>query len=109
MNIGSLYRIKQLYWLLFPSQEKAVAAALVFGTPQASLTDVRDRADYWGKKLKCNFSFLSPESIFAPLEQKNKVLKVLTTNGEIGWMIYPEKEIWTNGCIEEVVNPLTSS
>ena len=30
-----------------------------------------------------------------------ETMKVLSTNGEIGWMIYQEKD-WTKGCIEEV-------
>jgi hypothetical protein len=40
--------------------------------------------------------------MFMLLEQDGKFCKVLSTEGNIGWIIYPENEGWTKGCFEEV-------
>ena len=45
---------------------------------------------------------ISPNSIFCFLEEDGKFLKVLSTNGELGWIIYPKDEAWNKGCIEEL-------
>ena len=88
MNIGGLYQIKKWFWLLYPTKDIAEAAA----------ADAR----YWSKRFNCNVSFIPQNSMFMLLEQTDKVCKILTTNGEIGWIIYPEDAEWTKGCIEEV-------
>ena len=88
---GKLYQVKKYFWYLYPSKETAAdAAAAVSATA------------YWSKEFNCNVTYISPNSIFCLLESNGKFLKVLTTNGEIGWMIYPKKQPWTKGCIEEV-------
>jgi hypothetical protein len=85
MNIGKLYQVKKLYWMLFPSKEIATVAEPL--------------AAYCSKKYNCNVSYISPKSIFVFLEQDEKVIKILTTNGELGWInLYG----WCKDDIEEV-------
>jgi hypothetical protein len=109
MNVGKLFQVKKYFWLLYPSKDiaGAVAVAAVAGGAERC-------SQAWSKQFNCNVTFVSPNDIFCLLEQDGeyikvlstgvsidgKLFKVLSTNGELGWMIYPEA--WTKGCIEEV-------
>ena len=93
MNIGGLYQTKELYWFLYPSLETALgpAALDVLRQPDA-------HAEYWSKELDCTVSYIPP-SMFVLLEQNNDFIKILTTNGELGWIILNR---WCKDDIEEV-------
>jgi hypothetical protein len=81
MNVGKLYQVKKYFWLLYPSKDIAAAATT---TTTAAATAA---AAYWSKKYNCNVSYISPKSIFVFLEQDGKFCKILSTNGELGWII----------------------
>ena len=108
MNIGGLYQIKKWFWLLYPTKDIAEASspADCWGYPRlldATTTTAAADARYWSKRFNCNVSFIPQNSMFMLLEQTDKVCKILTGNGECGWIIYPENEYWAKGCIEEVI------
>jgi hypothetical protein len=104
MNVGKLYLVNRYFWYLYPKDIAAKeesfghvqSVAAGFASSAAALTAV------WSKKFNCKITFVSPNDIFCLLEQDGKLFKVLSTNGELGWMIYPTNEAWTKGCIEEV-------
>jgi len=105
MNIGGLYQIKKWFWLLYPTKDIAEASSPVDcwgNVGDATAVAVATAARYWSKELNCNVSFISQNSMFMLLEQTDKVCKILTGNGECGWIIYPENKYWAKGCIEEV-------
>ena len=103
MNIGKLHQIKKYYWLLYPTKDVASDNTLAVTRPARPTAVVCERtAADLSKEFNCNVSYISENSIFCLLEQDGKYLKVLSTNGELGWMIYPENEVWTKGTIEEV-------
>ena len=52
--------------------------------------------------LKCNVSFIPQNSMFMLLEQDKEYYKVLSTDGQLGWIIYPENEVWAKDCFEQV-------
>ena len=104
MNIGKLYQIKQYFWMLYPSRDIAVDIQRpTHGSdPDAEgVRSVTQAAAYWSQHFDCNTSYLSPETIFFPVEVNGNYVKVISTEG-IGWMVYPDNESWTKGCIEEV-------
>ena len=90
MNIGGLYQIKKWFWLLYPTKDIAEAATAAAASHSPVAT-----ARYWSKELNCNVSFFSQNSMFMLLEQTDKFCKILTTNGEIGWILYPEDAEWS--------------
>ena len=101
MKIGALYQTKELYWFLYPSKDIARRLhqldrlrmfALVIGVAQ-------DFAAYWSKQLNCNVSYIEPNSIFCLLEQDGNFMKILSNNGELGWIILAD---WCKNYIEEV-------
>ena len=98
-KIGSLYEIKKFHWMLYPSKEIAATA----NAPDAHAhADADDYAVYWSKQLNCNVSYIEPNSIFCLLEQTDKVCKILSVEGSMGWIVFPKDEDWAKGCIEEV-------
>ena len=99
MKIGKLYQIKKYFWMLYPSKDIAAAVDGSVGDRSAAL--VFTTAAYFSKRLNCNISYISP-SIFCPLEKDGIdgiYCKVLTANGEIGWIVLDE---WCKDDIEEV-------
>jgi hypothetical protein len=104
MNIGKLFQFKKYFWMLYPSKDIVAAVAHADITnPYAVVESAAEGwTDYWSNRLNCNVSHIEPNSMFMLLEQTDKVCKILTTNGEIGWIFYPEDAEWTKGCIEEV-------
>ena len=98
MNIGKLYQTKKYYWLLYPSKDIAPATTDARETPFGSIP-AATAAAYLSKKYNCNVSYISANSIFCLLEQDKKFLKILTTNGEVGWIYLVD---WYKDDIEEV-------
>ena len=105
MNIGSLYAVKQWFWLLFPTKETATAAAAEATAPADPYftTDASTDAyaDYWSKQYNCEVNYFSPETLIVFLEEDGKYKKFLTSDGRIGWTWVHEKYIH---CFEEA-NP----
>ena len=95
MDLGKLYQIKQYYWMLFPSKEHAHVCTAAHCS-QSNVHSVH--AAYWSQHLKCNINSVSLNDIFCLLEKDGIYLKVLSSNGDIGWM----RPIDTKGCFEEV-------
>ena len=88
MNVGNLYEIKKYFWLLYPSKDIAAAAARFTPTtlvPDLVAAQALTRAAYYSNRFKCNVSYIEP-SIFVLLDQDEKFIKVLSTNGELGWI-----------------------
>jgi hypothetical protein len=85
MNIGKLYQTKKFYWLLSPSKEIAVAAYFEFRGPLTAA------AANYSKRVNCNVSYIFPNSVFVLLEQDGEFIKILTTNGEVGWIYLTER------------------
>ena len=105
MNIGKLYQIKKHVWYLYPSKETAAHASRRHAAADALHSDPSEAAYYselWSKQFNCPVSYISENSIFCLIGNNGKLLKVLSTNGELGWMIYRTNESWTKGCFEEV-------
>ena len=90
MEVGKLYKTKELYWMLYPSKDTAAVGG------HAPLDHVA--AAYWSKQLN-NVSYISPNSMFVLLEENGKYCKVLSTEGMVGWIILAG---WFKRDIEEV-------
>jgi len=103
MNIGSLYKVKKYFWLLFPTKDTTTAAAACADI-NAAVTFTESAAayaDYWSKHSNCEVTYFSPDSIVVFLEEKGKYKKVLTSEGRIGWTWFTEN---LNYCFEEISN-----
>ena len=102
MNIGSLYKVKKYFWLLYPTKETAFAHAFVerfdaLGVEHHAAAAAY--AAYWSKKFNCEVTYFSLDSIVVFLEEDGKLKKVLTSDGLVGWTWFNESY---NHCFEEV-------
>jgi hypothetical protein len=109
MKIGSLYQTHELYFLLYPSMETAVTAAESGASYRVAVEAEEGEMPYaiagavaasLSKRLKCAVKYIAPNSIFCCLEQKDEFIKILTTNGELGWIC---NFGWCMDYIEEVI------
>ena len=109
LEVGKLYQVKA-YYFLYPSMGSAARATLQRAGDRRGEYIAFRRSDasaaagaaYWSKELNGNVTYISENSIFCFLEEDGKFLKVISTNGELGWIIYPQDEEWNKGSIEEV-------
>jgi len=104
MKIGKLYQVKELFWFLYPSKDTASTAATTATTAAIATLGTADPAGtaaFWSNRLKCNVSYISPKSIFCLFEKDGEFIKILTTNGELGW-IWIYLADWCKKDIEEV-------
>ena len=105
MEIGKLYQTNQYYWMLYPSIADAASgrAAASAGRTASAATGasaaVANWADYWSRELGCSVSYMSPKDIFMLLEKDGMLSKVLSTEGNIGWIILSQ---WCKDDIVEV-------
>ena len=97
MNIGSLYKVKQYFWLLFPT--KATASGVDPADRAPDEVDVAIVAAAYSKRYNCEVTYFSPDSIVVFLEEDGKLKKVLTSDGLVGWTCFSENY---NHCFEEV-------
>jgi hypothetical protein len=95
MNIGKLYQVKKFYWFLYPSKEIAVAALVARRASHraAALTHAfaKSFSASYSESVNCNVSYIFPNSVFVLLEKDGEFIKILTTNGEVGWIYLAER------------------
>ena len=91
MQIGKMYCVKQLCWLLFPTKELA-------GGPLGAMA--YQDAKRLSERYNCNFTaFVEPNTCFVLLEKDEAYFKVLDSNGNIGWIV-----CWDVSNYFEIVN-----
>lgn len=105
MRTGKLYKLKELYWFLYPSKESAIIAAKIANREYTIVevaVDYEDAAyysEYYSKRLNCNVSYISSINMFVLLERDKEFCKVLSSQKNAGWIICRK---WTKNDIEEV-------
>jgi hypothetical protein len=98
MKIGKLYQANKYFWFLYPSKDSAAASdGPAHAARHASGADTI--AAIYSKRCNCNVSYVFPNSIFCCLEQDEEYIKILTINGEAGWIRASKWELFD---IEEV-------
>lgn len=106
INIGALYQVKKHGRMLCPSRETAAKIAQMYGGTDGSnfhWNHSYNHSLHWSKHFNCNVSYVASDSIVVLLEQHDGFCKVLTADGQLGWLVYPQNKVWTYGCIEEVM------
>jgi hypothetical protein len=107
MNIGSLYKVKKYFWMLFPTNEIASevvdvaydADTVAAVAAHASANDALSCVVYWSKIFNGSITYFSPDSIIVFLEEDGVFKKLLTSDGRIGWTWFDESY---NDSFEEV-------
>ena len=107
LQIGKLYKCKESF-MVFPSRE---TIASIYNNLEdiseepvpGSSALVESAAVYWGKQLKCNVSFIENGCLFMVLEQIDVFCKIISSQGKVGWIFFPNKN-WAFNSIETLEN-----
>jgi hypothetical protein len=95
---GKLYRIhEEFYWLVFPTLEMVWRVLL---RPEHTGNEALNQASFYRQRLKCHVQILEPEDIFCCLEQHGAAIKLLSANGEVGWIYFPPENAWKDSITE---------
>lgn len=92
MIAGQLFQFTKYIYMLYPSKEfllKAIAKGAVTATlPDAAAAFAYGAllASYWSNELDCTISYVEPYSIFCLLEQDGEYVKILASEGILGWI-----------------------
>jgi hypothetical protein len=88
MKVGKLYQVTKYFWMVFPSKElicKAlhlhIASLICFHEAEARAT-----SQHCNDRLNWKVSYIPPTDVFVSLQQDEQCRKILTANGEIGWI-----------------------
>ena len=103
LQIGKLYKCKESF-MVFPSREtiasvfnnlEAVSEEPIFNS--SSLVPMAAAA--WSVQLKCNVSYIENGCLFMALEQIDVFCKIISSQGKVGWIFFPNKN-WAFNSIE---------
>lgn len=84
LEIGALYETGEHYWLLYPSSPEVRHSMQVFCVTESfAVTEVK----HWSEKLRSSVSYMSPDTVFMPLETSGYYHKILTGAGIVGWIM----------------------
>lgn len=88
MIAGQLFQFTKYIYMLYPSKEfllKAIAKGAV-AHRQNIVAYAALLASYWSNELDCTISYVEPYSIFCLLEQDGEYVKILASEGILGWI-----------------------
>jgi hypothetical protein len=95
MKIGNLYQIKMYHWLLYPTEAGAADASEATFTSFGHSHTIKGcgAGRYWSDRLETNVLEVGPETVFVLLDKQGVYSKVLTTEGQLVWMVIYGKDI----------------
>lgn len=91
---GKLYKIKECFWVVFPTLEK-VGEGAIRCLRELPEPEIPSFEDYWSFQLGCPINVLVPGSVVCCVENHssydvdNKLwefVKVIAPNGAFGWI-----------------------
>jgi G:T/U-mismatch repair DNA glycosylase len=88
MIVGQLFQFTKYIYMLYPTKEfllKAIAKGAVIHR-QNIVAYAALLAAYWSNELDCTISYVEPYSIFCLLEQDGEYVKILASEGTLGWI-----------------------
>ena len=78
LQIGKMYLVKEFFWLLYTMKEMAEAAVAAVAAYQA--------AKWYSEGYNCNVCVVEENTCFVLLEQDEEYIKLLDSNGNVGWI-----------------------
>jgi hypothetical protein len=100
MQIGKFHQNTEFFWLFYPLKETALQAILCAAPEYTRFAQPAVHySKYFSDRLQSNVSFIEPKNMFVLLEQDGEILKILTTEGNVGHIYVPSG---ANDDIQEV-------
>jgi hypothetical protein len=88
MKVGKLYQVTKYFWMVFPSKELIYKALHIVSLIylKENEADARATSQFYNNRLNWKVSYIPPTDVFVSLQQDEQCRKILTANGEIGWI-----------------------
>ena len=101
MEVGKLYKIERMHWLVFPTKKAAREGIFRLGMSPSYSSEINVNATvanttYFGVRN------LSQGSLFVLLEDIEEYKRILTPDGHVGWIFYQVGALWAENTITEV-------
>ena len=93
MEVGKLYKIERMHWLVFPTKKAAREGIFRLGLSPSYSSEINANAilaytTYFLAAMKLGARKLSQGSLFVLLEDIEEYKRILTPDGHVGWIFY---------------------
>ena len=109
MEVGKLYKIERMHWLVFPTKKAAMEGIFRHGISPSYSSEINANVavantTYFTVANTTYFGVrkLSQGSLFVLLEDIEEYKRILTPDGHVGWIFYQVGALWTENTITEV-------
>ena len=116
MEVGKLYKIERMHWLVFPTKKAAREGIFRLGMSPSYSSEINANATvanttyftvanttYFLTALPAvDVRKLSQGSLFVLLEDIEEYKRILTPDGHVGWIFYQVETLWAENTITEV-------
>ena len=108
MEVGKLYKIERMHWLVFPTKKAAREGIFRLGMSPSYSSEINANATvantaYFLTALHAvGVRKLSQGSLFVLLEDIEEYKRILTPDGHVGWIFYQVGALWAENTITEV-------
>lgn len=99
MEVGKLYKIERMHWLVFPTKKAAREGIFCLGMSPSYSSEINTFAD---ARRIVGVRKLSQGSLFVLLEDIEEYKRILTPDGHVGWIFYQVGALWAENTITEV-------
>ena len=108
MEVGKLYKIERMHWLVFPTKKAAREGIFRLGMSPSYSSEINANATvanttyFLPAMPTVGVRKLSQGSLFVLLEDIEEYKRILTPDGHVGWIFYQVEALWAENTITEV-------
>ena len=108
MEVGKLYKIERMHWLVFPTKKAAMEGIFRHGISPSYSSEINanvavaNTTYFLPAMPTVGVRKLSQGSLFVLLEDIEEYKRILTPDGHVGWIFYQVGALWTENTITEV-------
>lgn len=108
MEVGKLYKIERMDWLVFPTKKAAREGIFRLGMSPSYPSEINVNATvanttyFLPAMPTVGVRKLSQGSLFVLLEDIEEYKRILTPDGHVGWIFYQVGALWAENTITEV-------
>ena len=112
MEVGKLYKIERMHWLVFPTKKAAREGIFRLGMSPSYSSEINANATVAATVANTTYFLTAPPivgvrklsqgSLFVLLEDIEEYKRILTPDGHVGWIFYQVEALWAENTITEV-------
>lgn len=103
MEVGKLYKIERMHWIVFPTKADTREGIFLLGMAPCYSSEINANATYFlTAQHIVGVRKLSQGSLFVLLEDIEEYKRILTPDGHVGWIFYQDGALWAENTFTEV-------